>query len=61
MRGKGYFDFYYCIYKVFIGYFISIVYLMYYLEIKTICCNLNFDNIYALFGLNAFSPEIMVV
>ena len=34
---------------------------MYYLEITAIYVMLNFDKMYALFGVNSFSPEIMVV
>ena len=31
------------------------------LEITAICCDLNYDKIYVLFGVNSFSPEIMDV
>ena len=35
--------------------------LMYYLEITATSLHINFYKIYALFGVNNFSPEIMVV
>ena len=35
--------------------------LVYNIEITSICGNLNFNKMYALFGENSFSPEIMVV
>ena len=34
---------------------------VYSLEIIALCQDFNFDKIYALFGVNSFSPEIMVV
>ena len=34
---------------------------MYHLKITTICHNFNVDKIYALFSVNSFSPETMVV
>ena len=35
--------------------------LVYNLENTAICTNFNFDKVYAHFGVNSFSPEIMVV
>ena len=37
---------------------VLIVHFVYSLEITTICCNISFAEIYALFGVNSFSPEI---
>ena len=34
---------------------------MYYLENIAIFSNLNFDKMYALFGINSFAPEIVDV
>ena len=34
---------------------------MYNLEITTVCRDFNFDKIYTLFGVNYFSPQIMIV
>ena len=43
------------------GNFIKLCILVCYLKITAFCYDLNFDKIYALFSVNSFSPEIMVV
>ena len=43
------------------GILLKLCILVYNFEIKTICCDFNFEKIYALFDVHAFSPEIMVV
>ena len=53
------------VYSVFTVYLLSILMklciLVYNFEIKAICRNMNFDQIYSLFGVNSFSPNIMLV
>ena len=45
-----------------LGYFVKKKnFFMYNLEISNIRRNFNFDKIYAIFGVNSFSPKVMVV
>ena len=59
-KGKSKFSVLILYLYVFIGHFLIFFTLLYNLKIIALCHNFNFDKIYTLFGVNSFSPEIMV-
>ena len=62
MKGKGYFLSFVTVCTVyFLGILIKLCILVYNLKIMANCRKFFSDKIYALFGVNYFGPEIMVV
>ena len=61
MMNKRNFRVFQCTYSALYGILMKLCILVYTLEITSICCNLNFYEKYTIFGVNSFSPEIMLL